>query len=376
MNTRMKTPIARLLAVAALMFCAVTAVDAQVMEVEKRAKEERAAEEARKAEQRKAEQAAEEARKAAEAAAAARKEAGVDLSPIIGEDAAKLMEQQEKAKQAAREKQARKAGLLVTDSVKWAANQKKLREWKTKWFVGGQLDLNMMVADNITDHPPFKYGETFGMGFDVFVGRHIARNLSLRAGVSFQNAKNRVDWEIVETGWQTKMVPVVGADGRHATDGEGNEVMQHLYDGKGFYRFSITEFYVDAVCDVSGSHKSNRFRPLHVNAIVGVGLMAVGEKKLLGTMKTPQEIGEEVTYNEKGQPYVAGMPTFEGLVKTKTTISPALRLGLLFDYRVAKNVSVNVEPLITVGNDNVDGIKYAEPFDFLVNIKGGLTYHF
>ena len=136
-------------------------------------------------------------------------------------------------------------------------------------------------------------------------------------------------------------------------------------------------FYVDAVCDVSGSHKSNRFRPLHVNAIVGVGLMAVGEKKLLGTMKTPQEIGEEITYDEKtGRPFVAGLPMFQGLVKTKSTISPALRLGLLFDYRVDKNVSVNVEPLITVGNDNVDGIKYAEPFDFLVNIKGGLTYHF
>ena len=358
----MRHHVANTLILMAMLMAATTTAHAQVMEVEQRAKAERAAEEARKA---------------AEAAAAARKDAAGDMKPLLGEEATKLMEQQEKAKQAAREKAARKAGLLVTDSVKWAANQKKLREWKTKWFVGGQVDLNMMVADNITDHPPFKYGETFGMGFDVYVGRHIYRNFSVRAGLSYQNAKNRADWEIVEDGWQKKMVQVIGANGEPVTDGEGNKVMQHLYTGKGFYRFNITEFYADALFDVSGSAASSRFKPLHVIAVAGVGLISAGEKKLLGTMRTPEEIGEEITYDEKtGRPFVAGLPMFQGLVKTKSIISPALRLGLLFDYRVAKNLSIDVEPLITVGNDQVDGIKYAEPFDFLVNIKAGLTFRF
>ena len=341
----MRHHVANTLILMAMLMAATTTAHAQVMEVEQRAKAERAAEEARKA---------------AEAAAAARKDAAGDMKPLLGEEATKLMEQQEKAKQAAREKAARKAGLLVTDSVKWAANQKKLREWKTKWFVGGQLDLNMMVADNITDHPPFKYGETFGMGFDVYVGRHIYRNFSVRAGLSYQNAKNRADWETVEQSWQNP----------------NTTPKAPLYNGNGFYRFSITEFYADALFDVSGSAASSRFKPLHVIAVAGVGLISAGEKKLLGTMRTPEEIGEEITYDEKGKPFVAGLPMFQGLVKTKSIISPALRLGLLFDYRVAKNLSIDVEPLITVGNDQVDGIKYAEPFDFLVNIKAGLTFRF
>lgn len=332
----------RLMVLATLLLVTATAVNAQVMEVEKRAKAERAAEEARKA---------------AEAAAAARKEAAGDLKPLIGEEAAKLAEQQAQAKKAAQEKRERKVAKLKADSVKWAANQVKLQQWKTKWFVGGQLDLNMMVADNITDHPPFKYGETFGMGFDVYVGRHISRNFSLRAGLSYQNAKNRVDWETVEQGWQ--------------------DPRKNLYDGNGFYRFSIVEGYADAIFDVGGSSASARFRPFHINVVAGVGFMAVGKKKLLGNFKTPEEGGYEIKPNDKGVPTIdGGVPVFEGRVKTKSIVSPALRLGLLFDYRFAKNVSANIEPLIAIGNDNVDGIDYAEPFDFLVNIKAGITYHF
>ena len=94
-------------------------------------------------------------------------------------------------------------------------------------------------------------------------------------------------------------------------------------------------------------------------------------------MKTPEEGDYEIKPNAQGVPAInGGTPIFEGRIKTKSTTSIALRLGLLFDYRVAKNLSIDVEPLITVGNDQVDGIKYAEPFDFLVNIKAGLTFRF
>ena len=69
--------------------------------------------------------------------------------------------------------------------------------------------------------------------------------------------------------------------------------------------------------------------------------------------------------------------SFESRVDTKSSAVLAIRLGLLMDYRIARNLSVNLELNMNVTtNDNLEGIKYAEPFDIPLRIAGGVMFRF
>lgn len=324
----------------------------------------KAAEEARKAEQRAAE-----ARKNAEEAAKrveeARKKAGKDagaktgVSTLPSEEFLRIVEEQKRMKEKAQEKRQGKIGRTATDTLRWMNNQVKLRTWPRKWFVGSNISANLCVGDNITDHPPFRYfGDAIGLGLEVYGGKYFDRKIGARVGIGIHNVKNRMDREIVDDGWRK----MVNADGKN------------LYTGNGFFRFVAMELYADAMFDVTGVALTNKFYPMHVHVIMGVGMMMSGKKSLKDSdmlNQLPQD--ENYRYIVDGTPKLV---SYEGLASQSSHVGIAGRLGLMFDYRFSKKLSADLELMTTVTDDKFEGIKYDEPFDILIKLSGGVRYYF
>ena len=240
------------------------------------------------------------------------------------------------------------------DSVKLTQNQIKMELWRKNWFVGVQLGPNFLVADNITDHSAFRYGDAWGYGIDLSVGKFLSRTMALRLSMGYQKMANRVDRETLE-GWDHIKV----------------------FKGSGYYRFDVFEGFLDAMFDVSGMSHSPVFRPLHVYTSFGVGFMATGRKKLVDDFREPYTIdvnknGQQVIRNEHGE-FVA----FNMRVKPKPTTCMAIRFCLMFDYQFQKNLSANCEMgFHLTTSDWIDGIKYAEPFDIPLKLSLGMTRYF
>lgn len=324
----------------------------------------KAAEEARKAEQRAAE-----ARKNAEEAAKrveeARKKAGKDagaktgVSTLPSEEFLRIVEEQKRMKEKAQEKRQGKIGRTATDTLRWMNNQVKLRTWPRKWFVGSNISANLCVGDNITDHPPFRYfSDAIGLGLEVYGGKYFDRKIGARVGFGIHNVKNRMDREIVDDGWRK----MVNADGKN------------LYTGNGFFRFVAMELYADAMFDVTGVALTNKFYPMHVHVIMGVGMMMSGKKSLKDSdmlNQLPQD--ENYRYIVDGTPKLV---SYEGLASQSSHVGIAGRLGLMFDYRFSKKLSADLELMTTVTDDKFEGIKYDEPFDILIKLSGGVRYYF
>jgi hypothetical protein len=320
-----------------------------------------------------AERAAEAARKAAAAAADARREAAGEQR-LASEDFWRIAEEQERAKKAEKDRKEHKTRAKSknpeADSLRWVANQMKLKTWNYQWFAGGNLSVNFSFADNVTDHPPFRYfGDALGLGVEGYVGRYFSKKFGMRVGRGYHNVKNRVDRESVDEGWRhMKMTPAGG----------GEPVP--IYTGNGFFRFGVMELYTDAIFDVSGLSSARHFRPLHVHIILGVGMLASGKKKLKdeGLMRSIPRYAEEGNNKgwltkEDGSPW---FPSFENRVKPSSHVGIAGRAGIMFDYRFSKSMSANFELTGSVTDDRFEGIKYDEPFDILLKLSGGLKWHF
>lgn len=328
------------------------------------------------------------AQKAAQAAAAKaeeqRKKIMENREPVMSEEVIRIAEAQERQRKLAREKRERKARKADAggDSVWWANNQMKMQTWKRNWFVGAQIAPNFLVADNVTDHKLFKYaGDALGLGVNVYAGKYLSNRVALRLNLGYHNAKNRVDYETVDA-WK----------------------LYQIHDGHGYYRNDVWEVGADALFDIGGTSRAVKFYPLHVHAVVGVDMLATGEKELVDGMvekkyyTVTDKDGNErqvenyrVYYDEKREReqyeiwYVDDNGNvrqsefhemFETRVSKKARVNMALRLGLLLDYRVSKNLSINLEPTVSIVDDWFDGIKYAEPIDVFIRLNAGLTYHF
>lgn len=330
----------------------------------------KAAEEARKAEARAAEarkNAEEAAKRAEEARKKASKNAGArtSTSTMPTEEFLKLVEEQKRMKEKSEQKREGRIGRTATDSLRWMKNQEKLHTWNRKWFAGGNLSANLCVADNITDHPPFRYfSDAIGLGLEVYAGKYFDRKLGARVGLGVHNVKNRVDYETVDQAWADLTI----------TPEEGGDPI-HLYTDNGFFRLTAMELYADAMFDVTGVALTNKFYPLHVHAIVGVGMMMSGTKALKnpGRLNSLEQT-EDHFYIVNGQQ--TGAQSFEGRVKKGSHVGIAGRLGLMFDYRFSEKLSADLELMTTFTDDKFEGIKYDEPFDILVKLSGGIRYYF
>ncbi len=337
----------------------------------------KAAEEARKAEQRAAEarKNAEEAAKRVEEARKRATKNNRQVSNVPTEDFLKLVEEQKKMKEKSQEKRAGRIGRTATDSLRWVKNQMKLHTWPRKWFVGGNLATNLCVGDNITDHPPFRYfGDAMGLGLEVYGGKYFDRKLGARVGLGIHNVKNRVDYETVEQAWQGPQMV--------RTDADGNKIP--LYTDNGFFRFMAMELYADAMFDVTGVALTNKFYPLHVHVIMGVGMMMSGNKSLKdpGALNSLEQTPFDPENPDKALFYIVdgkttGAASFESRVRDRGThVGIAGRLGLMFDYRISQKLSADLELMTTVTDDKFEGIKFDEPFDILVKLSGGVRYYF
>ena len=350
----------------------------------------KAAEEARKAEAR-----AEEARKNAEAAAKrveeARKRAGKEAGAKTGvsnampsEEFLRIVEEQQRMKEKAREKREGKIGRTATDSLRWMRNQMKLHTWPRKWFMGSNLSVNFCFGDNVTDHPPFRYfNDALGLGLEVYGGTYFNRKLGVRAGIGVHNVKNRVDYETVDQAWHgSQMVSHQPA----GIDDAGVPIYKDvpLYTDNGFFRFTVMELYADVLFDVTGVALTNKFYPLHVQVVMGIGMMASGKKSLkdpgmLNTLEQtpfdPEKPDQAFFYIVDGRQ--TGAASFESRVRHRGThVGIAGRLGLMFDYRFSKKCAANLELMTTTTDDKFEGIKYDEPFDILIKLSGGVKYYF
>lgn len=331
----------------------------------------KAAEEARKAEQRAAEarkNAEEAAKRAEQARQNATKKSGAQTSAnaMPTEEFLKLVEEQKRMKEKSLEKRQGRIGRFATDSVSWMKNQIKLRTWPRKWFVGCNLPVNFSVADNVTDHPPFRYfSDALGLGFEVYGGKYFDRKFGARVGLGVNNVKNRVDYETVDQAWHGPQMVT--------TDAAGNKIP--LYTDNGFFRFTAMELYADAMFDVTGVALTNKFYPLHVHVILGVGMMMTGKKKLKhpGMLNTLDQTDNHFYIVDGKQ---TGAQSFEGRVNPDSHVGIAGRLGLMFDYRFSKKLSADFELMTTTTDDKFEGIKYDEPFDILIKLSGGIRYYF
>lgn len=324
----------------------------------------KAAEEARKAEQRAAEarkNAEEAAKRAEQARQNATKKSGTQTSAnaMPTEEFLKLVEEQKRMKEKSLEKRQGRIGRTATDSVRWMKNQIKFRTWPRKWFVGANLPVNFSAGDNVTDHPPFRYfSDALGLGLEVYGGKYFDRKFGARIGIGVHNVKNRMDREIVDDGWRQ----MVDSDGKH------------LYTGNGFFRFTAMELYADAMFDVTGVALTNKFYPLHVHVVMGVGMMMSGKKSLKDA-----DMLNQLPQDEKHRYIVDGTPklvSYEGLASQSSHVGIAGRLGLMFDYRFSKALSADLELTTTFTDDKFEGIKYDEPFDILIKLSGGIRYYF
>jgi hypothetical protein len=357
-NTHYMKDMKKILSIA-LMMAFMMPLNAQDLEAVQKA-----AEEARKAEQRAAEarkNAEEAAKRAEEARKNASKRSGTQTSAntMPTEEFLKLVEEQKRMKEKSLEKRAGRIGRTATDSLRWMKNQMKLRTWPRKWFVGSNLSVNFSVADNVTDHPPFRYfSDALGLGLEVYGGKYFDRKFGARIGLGVHNVKNRMDREIVDDGWRQ----MVNAEGKY------------LYTGNGFFRFTAMELYADAMFDVTGVALTNKFYPLHVHVVMGVGMMMSGKKSLKDSdmlNQLPQD--ENHRYIVDGSPKLV---SYEGLASQSSHVGIAGRLGLMFDYRFSKALSADLELMTTFTDDKFEGIKYDEPFDILVKLSGGIRYYF
>jgi len=295
-----------------------------------------------------AEQAAQKARAAAAAAAEMRKKITVKgRETAISEDFLRVIKEQQEEKHKNRLRAQRRT---ENDSTRWVRNQYKRFNYPHKWFAGGNIVANVLVADNITDHPPFRYfSDAVGLGLEAYVGRTCLKNLSVRAGLGIHNTKNRVDRETVEDAW----------------------LGYHLYEGHGYYRFTTIGLFGDVMFDVTGCATSEWFHPLHVNVFLGVGVASCGKKKLKGTwlIDPIPNADKMITGHESAA-------SFEHRVNPSSNISFGGRMGLNFDYRVSKNMSIDLELMATVTDDSFEGIKFDEPFDIFMKCSLGARYYF
>lgn len=341
----------------------------------------KAAEEARKAEAR-----AEEARKNAEAAAKrveeARKKAGKDAGTKTGvsnsmpsEEFLRIVQEQQQMKEKAREKREGKIGKTATDSLSWVKNQMKLHTWPRKWFVGSNLSVNFCAGDNVTDHPPFRYfNDALGLGIEAFGGMYFNRKIGARVGFGIHNVKNRVDYETVDQAWHGPQLVRPNAAGDKIP----------LYTDNGFFRFAAMEAYADVLFDVTGVALTNKFYPLHVQVVMGVGMTMTGHKSLKdpGMLNTLEQTPFDPEKPDKAFFYIVdgkktSAASFESRVRHRGNhVGLAGRAGLMFDYRFNKNFAANLELMATVTDDKFEGIKYDEPFDILLKLSGGVKYYF
>ncbi|MBR1669001.1 MAG: hypothetical protein IJ693_12110 [Bacteroidaceae bacterium] len=368
----------KILAMAMLMLAMLPA-QAQVEEIggfdftKKKAEQEAEAKRAQEAAKEAAEKAAEARRAAAEAERLRLKTEEDQRLAQEQSGKKKGKEKPEETKRKKYETRVKTEAQLMADSLKLVRNHYRLQTWKRRWFFGGEIGPNLSVADNITDHPPFRYSEAIGLTLGGYAGRFFSKNFGVRVGLEYSHVKNRMDNEWVSA-WQFKQI----------------------YKGNGFFHFDAMEVYGDALFDISGVSRSSKFYPLHVMWVIGVGMIATSEKKM--DMKTKDEtdlsergsvaawnmlrdyqLDEEgnVMLDKDGNPVMRGeYSRFEHLTKTKSGAYLEARFGFLFDYRVMRNLSLNFDLIVTITDDKFEGIKYAEPFDFLVKPTLGLTFHF
>jgi hypothetical protein len=304
-----------------------------------------------------AERAQKAAQEAAAKAAEGRRQAAIEaakagLQPVFNKEYSKQAREQEKQREKARRQvSSRLKKSEMNDSIKLPENLMKLKTWRRGFFMGGQVGTNFAVADNITDHPPFKWGEAWGVGANVYAGTFFSRGFGVRGSLSYQNVRSRVDRETVNGHWHG----------------------YKLYNGNGFFHFDVLETNADILFDISGTSYSNHFYPFHAYLLMGTGLSVVGKKKLHGNWLVPDMRDEKgFILDPKGDPH----PAFESRVDTKTHALWTFRLGLQFDYRISKHLSVNMEGTASISNDNFEGIKCDEPIDILLKGSAGLTFWF
>ena len=315
-----------------------------------------------------AERAQQAAREAAAKAAEGRRQAAINaakggMQPVYTKEKNLLAEK--RAMKKARDLQGDKDRMEEEkDSIQRSKNWIKLNTWKRKLFVGAQAGTNFLVGDNITDHPPFRWGEAWGVGANVYAGMFIGRGFGVRASLSYQNVRSRMDKESIMQ-------------------------QKHVYSGHGFFKFNVLETNADMLFDVSGSTYSRHFSPFHACLILGTGLSVIGTKKLHGDLLVPDVRVEEgkkkgfikYEYTETDKNGVARhkekeVPSFENRVSTKAHALWTFRMGFLLDYRVSKHLSANMEFISSVSNDNFEGIKFDEPFDILLKGSMGMSYWF
>ena len=228
------------------------------------------------------------------------------------------------------------------------------------WFIGGQMGPNFAVADNITDHPTFKYfGDALGLGFDVYVGKFFTPSMAGRLVLGYSNVKNRGDSGYVDI---TKKDAPNGLGLFPGKPGEPGKVYSEMFKGNGFYHFGVFDLSADIMFDFVGSRAREFDKPFHILGFAGTGLLSTGEKKLNTKNGTTSEETERMLN------IIAGDP------KSVTTF--AFRLGLIFDYRFNSHFSLNFEGNMSITGDKFDGIDYDEPVDFLIKTQLGVTYRF
>jgi len=328
-------------------------------EAVRRAKAERAAADA--------ERAAQEARRAADKVREERRRIVDDmgLKDLEPADSVSMAQWQEELRIRQLEREQRRMRERERDSVRTAEGMRKMRLWRRGVFVGADVGTNFCMADNITDHPPFKWREAWGGGLGVQVGMMFSRVTGARAGLSLHTARNRWGREMVQA-WQ----------------------YGYVYKGNGFYRFSVAEITADALFDVSGLKNVEVFRPLHVYMAVGAALVATGKKEMeerdhgFGP-EINQNTGEETEYiivapkDDEGHVVRKGEYTpFGNTVDTGRRVDFGVRGNVLVDYRFSRHCSATMELGATVTGDHFDGINYDEPFDIFWKVAAGLKWWF
>ncbi|MBQ6965831.1 MAG: hypothetical protein IJP82_09120 [Bacteroidaceae bacterium] len=231
-----------------------------------------------------------------------------------------------------------------------AYSQIKWKKDKKDWFVGGQLAANYAVADNITDHPPFKYfGNALGLGFNVYAGKFFTPKIGARLSLGYADVRNRGDHEYVN------------AKNMRVWSNPQYQDFSDYFGHHGYYHFGAFNVYGDALFDFTAMSTSKE-HAFHVLGLAGLGLSMTGEKSLYPTSIANQEDIDRA---------------LKVLAKDKDGGTFfTFRLGFILDYRVSSNVSLNFEGDLNIYGDKFDGIDYDEPLDFLLIGSLGLTYYF
>lgn len=214
-----------------------------------------------------------------------------------------------------------------------------LRHYKffDNWFVGIYGGITSPLGENVRPREFFRFDTQRANG-SLVIGKSFSPSFAVRLAGNY-----------------TKQVGILDRSAIVRSRANG-------YSGRGYYDFKHVSAFLEAVpnfTNIFSSYKETR--RFNVLGFLGVGFV--------------QRFGLDETM-PKTLRDVSGYQTTDFSENLEDKATFAARVGLGASYMLNKYFDINLEALLSVTDDGLDGIRYDDKYDGWTNLNLGLVYHF